>query len=84
MDRWFVKVDTQELAKLQGDMRDLGTLLTTQQGDHYLVFRDGFVALKVASYLGLKRRPGRFVSDTTAQHPSLVRFDDGDVFVAEA
>jgi hypothetical protein len=83
MDKWFVKVETQELAKLKGDMRDLGTLLTTQQGERYLVFRDGFVALKVASYLGLKRRPGRFVTDSTAQKPPLVRFDD-EVFVAKA
>jgi hypothetical protein len=35
MDKWFVKVETTELARLQGDMRDLGTLLTTQQGERY-------------------------------------------------
>jgi hypothetical protein len=83
VNQWFVKVETQELAKLQGDMRDLGSLLTTQQGERYLVFRDGFVALKVASYLGLKRKAGRMVSDTSHQKP-LVRFEDGDVVVAEA
>jgi hypothetical protein len=81
MNKWFVKVETQELAKLQGDMRDLGSLLTTQQGDRYLVFHDGFVALKVASYLGLKRKPGQFISH---QHQPLVRFDDGEFFLAEA
>jgi hypothetical protein len=81
MNKWFVKVETQELAKLQGDMRDLGTLLTTQQGDRYLVFHDGFVALKVASYLGLKRKPGQFIRH---QHQPLVRFDDGEFFLAEA
>jgi hypothetical protein len=85
MDRWLVKVNINELARLQGDMRDLGTLLTTQQGENYLVFRDGFVALKVASYLGLKRQPGRTVPATSSgQHQPLMRFDNGDVLVAEA
>ncbi len=84
MDKWFVKVEPNELAKLQGDMRDLGTLLTTQQGERYLVFRDGFVALKVASYLGLKRKPGRMDSATSTPHQPLVHFDDGDVFFSEA
>lgn len=82
MDRWFVKVESPELARLQGEMRDLGTLLTTQEGERYLVFRDGFVALKVASYLGSKRRPGQLVSSTPQQ--PLVRFEDGEVLVAEA
>lgn len=85
MDRWLVKVNTHQLAKLQGDMRDLGTLLTNQQGESYLVFRDGFVALKVASYLGLKRQPGRTLPATSSsKFNPLMRFDNGDILVAEA
>ncbi len=84
MDKWFVKVETQELARLKGDLRDLGSLLTTQHGERYLVFHDGFVALKVASYLGLKRKPGHMVSGTSTHQQPLVRFDDGEFLVAEA
>jgi hypothetical protein len=85
MDRWLVKVNSIELAKLRGDMRDLGTLLTTAQGENYLVFRDGFVALKVASFLGLKRQPGRTVSaKSSGTFNPLMRFDNGDVLVADA
>lgn len=84
MDKWFVKVTDAQLAGLREDMRELGTLLTSKQGEHYLVFRDSFVALKVASYLGLQRQHGRAVSvqnQTENYHP-LMTLENGDVLVA--
>jgi hypothetical protein len=87
VDKWLVKVTDTQLAGLRADLRELGTVLTTNQGEHYLVFRDSFVALKVASYLGLQRQHGRTVSAQKSQssmyHP-LVTFDNGDVLVADA
>jgi hypothetical protein len=87
VDKWLVKVTETQLAGLRADMRDLGTLVATEQGDQYLVFRDSFVALKVASYLGLKHQAGRTVSAQKplpgAYHP-LVTLANGDMLVAEA
>jgi hypothetical protein len=82
MDRWLVKVTDKELARLRSDMRDLGTLLTNDLGEHYLVFHDGFVALKVASYLGLKRQAGRKVPASSSHHP-IMTFENGEVLVAD-
>ncbi len=85
MDKWFVKVTETQFAGLRGDLRDLGTHITTEKGEHFLVFRDSFVALKVASYLGLQRQSGRTVSAQKSQsgsyHP-LMMLENGDVLVA--
>lgn len=85
MDKWFVKVTDAQLAGLRDDLRELGTLLATDTGEHYLVFRDSFVALKVASYLGLQRHAGRTVSaqksKSESYHP-LMTLENGDVLVA--
>jgi hypothetical protein len=87
VDKWLVKVTDAQLAGLRADLRELGTLVTTDQGERYLVFHDSFVALKVASYLGLQRQAGRTMSAKASRssdyHP-LVTFDNGDVLVAEA
>ncbi len=89
MDKWLVKVTETQLAGLPADLRELGTLLRTDKGERYLVFRDSFVALKVASYLGLKRQAGRTVSAKARSsqgsnyHP-LVTLENGDVLVADA
>jgi hypothetical protein len=85
VDKWFVKVTEAQLAGLRDDLRELGTLLTTDKGEHYLVFRDSFVALKVASYLGLQRQSGRTISaqkNQSGTYSSLTTFDNGDVLVA--
>jgi hypothetical protein len=84
VDKWLVKVTDAQLSGLRADLRELGTLLTTDQGEHYLVFRDSFVALKVASYLGLKRQPGRMVAAAkSGMYQPLMTFDNGDVLVAD-
>jgi hypothetical protein len=86
VDKWLVKVTDAQLASLRTDLRELGTLVSTSKGERYLVFHDSFVALKVASYLGLQRQAGRTVpakaSQSSGYHP-LVTFDNGDVLVAE-
>jgi hypothetical protein len=87
VDKWFVKVTESHLAALRADMRELGTLLSTDKGECYLVFRDSFVALKVASYLGLKHQHGRTVSAQKSQsglYCPLMTLENGDVLVTEA
>jgi hypothetical protein len=85
VDKWFVKITDTQLAGLRDDLRELGTHLTTDKGEHYLVFRDSFVALKVASYLGLQRQSGRSISAQKSQagnyHP-LMTLENGDILVA--
>lgn len=86
MDKWLVKVTDAQLAGLRADLRELGTLVTTDQGERYLVFHDSFVALKVASYLGLQRQTGRTMSakaSRSGEYRPLVTFDNGDVLVTE-
>jgi hypothetical protein len=87
VDKWLVKVTDTQLAGLRADLRELGSLVKTEQGESYLVFRDGFVALKVASYLGLKRQSGRTISANATQagayHP-LVTLANGDMLVTDA
>jgi hypothetical protein len=90
VDKWFVKVTDTQLATLRDDLRELGTLRASEEGEHYLVFRDSFVALKVASYLGLQRQHGRSVSgryvlehsQVDKYHP-LLTLENGDVLVAD-
>ncbi|MGL4608104.1 MAG: hypothetical protein ACRCYY_00235 [Trueperaceae bacterium] len=85
MDRWLVKVTEGQRDALKTDLRDLGTPITTSQGEQYLLFRDSFVALKVAAQLGAKRQSGRTVSDITTQgnYSPLVTFENGDMLVTE-
>lgn len=59
MQKWIIHLSLQEFKKLDQDFQQLGELLITQEGKHLLVFRDRFVALKVASSLGLEPQLGK-------------------------
>jgi hypothetical protein len=84
VDKWLVKVTDQQLLGLRADLRDLGTLVKTREGEQYLVFRDRFVALKVASHLGLQRQPSHVLNSQhlSAGYDPSVRLENGDVLVA--
>ena len=84
MEKWVIEVDEAQLERLDEEQRDLGTLLRGKKGKHFLVFRDSFVALKVASRLGAKRSPGRSLpASSAAPYASVAHFDNGDVLVRE-
>ena len=84
MEKWVIEVSEAQLERLNTEQRDLGTLLRGKKGKHFLVFRDGFVALKVATQLGVKRSPGRSLpAANAAPHAPLAHFDNGDVLVSE-
>ena len=83
MERWIVHLDTHQLEALNTEQRDLGTLVSTD-GEHYLVFRDGFVALKVANRVGAKRSAGRTMPKTSTLYSApLAQFDDGNYLFAD-
>ena len=83
MEKWVIEVSERQLEYLNAEQRDLGTLLRGKKGQHFLVFRDSFVALKVAAQLGTKRSPGRSLpASSAAPHIPLAHFDNGDVLVA--
>lgn len=85
MERWIVHLDATQLESLNHEQRDLGTLVSTQSGEHYLVFRDSFVALKVANRVGAKRSQGRALPKTSTLHSApLAQFDDGNYLFADA
>ena len=84
MERWIVHLDATQLESLNHEQRDLGTLISTN-GKHYLVFRDSFVALKVANRVGAKRSPGRALPQTSTLYSTpLAQFDDGNYLFADA
>jgi hypothetical protein len=80
VDKWFVKVTGAQLEGLRNDMRDLGTLLTNEQGENYLVFRDSFVALKVASSMGLQAHAVRVVPGQKSYNP-VMTLENSDILV---
>lgn len=85
MEKWVVRVSEAQLDRLDSEQRRLGTLLRNDEGETYLVFRDGFVALKIASQLGARRLAGRSVAPQQAQaHTPLAQFANGDVLVGNA
>jgi hypothetical protein len=57
MQHWIVPVTPEQLARLSAEERNLGTLLTSATGEQTLLFRDNFVALKVARSLGGRAQP---------------------------
>ena len=84
MEKWVIEVSKVQLEQLNEEQRGLGTLLRGEKGRHFLVFRDSFVALKVASWLGTKRSPGRSLpASSAASYAPLAHFDNGDVLVRE-
>jgi hypothetical protein len=84
LERWVVYIDDRQLAQLNHEQRELGTLLSNDRGEHFLVFRDAFVALKIASSIGAKRSPGRSLpASTKLPKQPLARFANGDVLVGE-
>lgn len=85
MEKWVITVDEAQLASLSDEQRNLGTVLRGAGGKHFLVFRDGFVALKMASQLGATCKPGRSVPAATAgSRTPLANFGDGEVLVSES
>lgn len=84
MERWLIEVGDLELSRLSQEQLELGTLVRGEDGKAYLVFRDGFVALKVAHGLGLRRNPGRCLppSDAGGRVP-LATLANGSVLIAE-
>lgn len=83
MERWLIELSDAQLERLPSEQLELGTLVTGASGRRYLVFRDGFVALKVAGKLGAKRSPGRMMAAEACQTTPLAHLDDGTVLVAE-
>jgi hypothetical protein len=55
MMRWAIDLDPDSKARLPRDVFDLGDLVYRDDGGERLLFRDRFVALKVASRLGGNR-----------------------------
>jgi len=51
MKRWVVKINENELKRLPPQLLDVGTLVHTQEGEQFMVFRENFSALKLASKL---------------------------------
>ena len=85
MEKWLVSLDEEQLASLSEEQRNLGTVVQGAEGGYFLVFRDGFVALKMAAQLGATCRPGRSVPASSAKsYTPLASFNDGDVLVSES
>lgn len=57
MERWTVAVTPEQLSRLSAEVRSLGTLITGQDGQQALMFRDSLAALKVARNLGAQAQP---------------------------
>ncbi len=68
MIHWLVPVTRQQVEQLREDYRDLGKLTKSNQGELFLVFRDRFVALKVAASIGASPPYAR--PSTSTQMPS--------------
>lgn len=84
MERWIVELDEGQLGRLSLEPEQLGTHMTNTDGQHFLVFRDGFVALKVAHRLGAKRRlahPSEHSNPISRHTPA--HFNDSKVQVAD-
>lgn len=52
MKRWVVKIEENELIQLSPEQLKIGTLINTNNGEQYLVFRDNSSAKKLASQIG--------------------------------
>ena len=84
MEKWVIQLDEIQLGRLSLEPEQLGTYLTNTNGEHFLVFRDGFVALKVANRLGAKRRLARSLASSDKQsEQALAQLANGDMLVAE-
>ncbi|MCA9836069.1 MAG: hypothetical protein KC422_04120 [Trueperaceae bacterium] len=81
MQKWMIQLSHEQLQSLSDESRHLGDLLTSSDGKHFLVFRDSFVALKVASSLGLERSLAKAIPSEHASEP-LAHFNDGQALVA--
>ncbi len=69
MQKWMIQLSPEKLTALDDESRQLGELLTSNQGQHVLVFRDRFVALKVANRLGLEHGLARAIPSEYASNP---------------
>ncbi len=52
MKRWVVKIEEDELIQLSPEQLKIGTLVNSNNGEQYLVFRDNSSAEKLASQIG--------------------------------
>ena len=85
MERWVVQLTEAQLAKLTTEERHLGTYLSNEKGEHFLVFRDGFVALKIAKTTGAKRSLARSLPiNEDISLKALAEVFNGDMLVKQA
>ncbi len=80
--KWMIRLNDEQLKALSTDALAMGDLLTSPDGDHYLLFRDSFVALKVATSVGAERSTARVLPPNEAVNP-LAFFNDGSALVSE-
>ncbi len=57
MKRWVVKINENDLKNLKPELLDVGTLIHTEEGEQYMIFRENFSALKLASELSSSSSP---------------------------
>lgn len=85
MKRWMVQLTSRQLKTLKPEQLELGTLVSSSSGSHYLLFRDDFVALKVARGLGAKRSRALTLPETSTLYSApIAQLDDGAYLFAEA
>lgn len=82
MQKWVIQLTDQQLNTLNDEARYLGELHSNPKGEHYLVFRDSFVALKVAKSLGTSRTAARTMPASEYTLEPLAELSNGQVLVA--
>jgi hypothetical protein len=80
MQKWMIHLSSEQLSSLNDESRNLGDLLSNGKGQNILVFRDSFVALKVASSLGLEPNLVRAIPAEYTSEP-LSQFSKGQAIV---
>jgi len=82
MQKWVIQLTDEQLNDLNEEARYLGDLHSNAKGEHVLVFRDSFVALKVANSLGIERSAALTINANDATLEPLAELSNGQVLVA--
>jgi hypothetical protein len=83
MQKWVIQITEQQRVTLSTETLQLGDLIRNDKGETYLIFRDSFVALKVATLLGVKRsRAQTLPAGQVLNLEPFAHLSDGQVLVA--
>ncbi len=82
-ERWVVEIAATELQTVPQEQLELASQVKSSDGKQLLIYRENFLAYKVASLIRRRARKGILVNDDGQDYANATRLEGGKLLVLE-